>query len=118
MTAPTGNDASGRSAWTSRTGSLTNVEGRAILAAVGSLVVVVLAVALAGLVRAKTAGGLLGRREAYGRPMSDWAALSVLGLGLGLAALVAGVPGLAFLLVAGVLVESYATIRQVRPRRR
>src|SRR2546421_2775801 len=83
MTAPTGNDASGRSAWTSRTGSLTNVEGRAILAAVGSLVVVVLAVALAGLVRAKTAGGLLGRREAYGRPLSEWGAPAFLRPGPG-----------------------------------
>ena len=84
----------------------------------GSLVVVVVAVALAGLVRTKTAVGLLGRREAYGRPMSDWAALSALGLGLGLAALVAGVPNLAFLLLVAVLVESFATMRQVRPRRR
>jgi len=50
--------------------------------------------------------------------MSDWAALSVLGLGLGLAALVAGVPSLAFLLLVAVLVESYVTISQVRPRRR
>jgi len=84
----------------------------------GSLVVVVLAVAMAGLVRARTAAGLLGRREAFGRPMSDWAALSALGLGLGVAALVAGVPGLAFVLLAAVLVESYATVSQVRPRRR
>ena len=84
----------------------------------GSLMVVVLAVAMAGLVRAKTAAGLLGRREAFGRPMSDWAALSALGLGLGVAALVAGVPGLAFVLLAAVLVESYATVSQVRPRRR
>lgn len=105
-------------AWTAGSGFLTNVEVRAILAAVGSLVVVVLAVTLAGLVRAKTAASLLGRREAYGRPMNDWAALSVLGLGLGLAALAAGVPSLAFLLLAAVLVESYATISQVRPRRR
>ena len=80
--------------------------------------VVVLAVAMAGLVRARTAAGLLGRREAFGRPMSDWAALSALGLGLGVAALVAGVPGLAFVLLAAVLVESYATVSQVRPRRR
>ena len=84
----------------------------------GSLMVVVLAVAMAGLVRARTAAGLLGRREAFGRPMSDWAALSALGLGLGVAALVAGVPGLAFVLLAAVLVESYATVSQVRPRRR
>jgi hypothetical protein len=84
----------------------------------GSVVVVVLAVAVAGSVRAKTAAGLLGRRESYGRPMSDWAALSVLGLGLGLAALVAGAPGLAFLLLAAVLVESYATVSRIRPRRR
>jgi flagellar biosynthesis component FlhA len=97
---------------------LSGTHRRAILAAVGSLVVVVLALAVAGLVRAKTAAGLLGRRESYGRPMSDWAALSVLGLGLGLAALVAGAPNVAFLLLAAVLAESYATIRQVRPRRR
>ena len=83
-----------------------------------TLLVVVLSVALAALARAKAAAGLLGRREAYGRPMSDWAAVSVLGLGLGLAALVAGAPGLGFLLLIAVLAESFATVRQVRPRRR
>jgi 4-amino-4-deoxy-L-arabinose transferase-like glycosyltransferase len=84
----------------------------------GSLVVIIIAVALAALARAKTATGVLGKREAYGRPMSDWAGLSVLGLGLGLAALVAGYPSLGFLLLGAVLIESYATVSQIRPRRR
>jgi hypothetical protein len=84
----------------------------------GSLVVLVVAVALAALARAKTATGVLGKREAYGRPMSDWAAVSVLGLGLGLAVLIAGYPNIAFLLLGAVLIESYMTVSQIRPRRR
>ena len=84
----------------------------------GSLVVVLLAVAVAALVRVKTATGVLGKREAYGQPMNDWAALSVLGLGLGLASLVAGLKILAFLLLGAVLLESYMTVSHVRPRRR
>ena len=84
----------------------------------GSLVIVLLALVAAALVRAKTAAGVLGKREAYGRPMSDWAAVSVLGLGLGLAALVAGLNTLAFLLLGAVLLESYLTVSQVKPRRR
>ena len=36
----------------------------------------------------------------------------------GATTLVAGVPSLAFLLLVAVLVESYVTISQVRPRRR
>jgi hypothetical protein len=83
-----------------------------------TLVVVVLAVVAAALARAKTATGVLGKREAYGRPMSDWAGVSVLGLGLGLAALLAGLNGLAFLLLGAVLLESYLTVSQVKPRRR
>ena len=84
----------------------------------GSLVVIVLAVVAAAAARQKTATGVLGKREAYGRPMSDWAGVSVFGLGLGLAALVAGLDGLAFLLLAAVLLESYLTVSQVKPRRR
>ncbi len=84
----------------------------------GSLVVILLAVVLAALVRAKTAAGVLGKREAYGRPMSDWAAVSVFGLGLGLAVLIAGYPNLGFLVLGAVLIESYATVSQIRPRRR
>ena len=84
----------------------------------GSLVVIVLAVAAAAIVRQKLAGGILGKREAYGRPMSDWAGVSVLGLGSGLAALVAGLDKLAFLLLGAVLLESYLTVSQVKPRRR
>src|SRR5256885_14475384 len=76
---------------------------RVILAAMGSLMVVVLAVAMAGLVRAKTAAGLLGRREALGPPLSDWAAPSPPRLGLGGAGPVARVPGPALLLLAAVL---------------
>jgi hypothetical protein len=83
-----------------------------------TLVVVVLAVVAAALARTRTATGVLGKREAYGRPMSDWAGLSVLGLGLGLAALVAGLNALAFLLLGAVLLESYLTVSQVKPRRR
>ena len=80
--------------------------------------IVVLTVVLAMAARNKTAAGVLGKREAYGRPMSDWAGLSVLGLGFGLAALAAGLRGLAFLLLAAVLLMSYLTMSQVRPRRR
>jgi hypothetical protein len=85
---------------------------------VNSLLVVVLAVAAAAFARQKTAAGVLGQREAYGRPLSDWAGVSVLGLGLGLAALVAGLNFLAFLLLGAVLFESYLTVSQVKPRRR
>jgi 4-amino-4-deoxy-L-arabinose transferase-like glycosyltransferase len=85
---------------------------------VTSLVVILLAVAAAALARAKTATGVLGKREAYGRPMSDWAGVTVLGLGLGLAALFAGLNGLAFLLLGAVLLLSYLTVSQVKPRRR
>ncbi len=83
-----------------------------------SLVVIVLAVVAAAAARQKTATGILGKREAYGRPMSDWAGVSVFGLGLGLAALVAGLNTLAFLLLGAVLLESYLTVSQVKPRRR
>ncbi|MGH9037934.1 MAG: hypothetical protein ACRD0O_19425, partial [Acidimicrobiia bacterium] len=53
------------------------------------LVVVILALFAAAETRKRTRP-VLGRRTAFGRPLSDWAAVSVLGLGLGLAALVAG----------------------------
>ncbi len=89
-----------------------------ILAPVNSVLVAVIALALAAVARQWAASGVLGRREAYGRPMSDWAGLSVLGLGLGFAALVAGVKLLAYLLLGGVLFMSYLTISQVKPRRR
>ncbi|MGH9043157.1 MAG: hypothetical protein ACRDZ3_23345 [Acidimicrobiia bacterium] len=84
----------------------------------GSLIVIIVAAALAALARTKAASGILGKREAYGRPMSDWAAVSVFGLGLGFAALVAGINALAFLLLGGVLFLSYMTVSQVKPRRR
>jgi hypothetical protein len=81
------------------------------------LLVVVLAVVAAAEARKRTRP-LLGRHLAFGRPLSDWAAVSVLGLGLGLAALVAGLRPVAFLLLIAVLAESFATIQQVRPQRR
>ncbi|MGH8973627.1 MAG: hypothetical protein ACRD0C_10550 [Acidimicrobiia bacterium] len=83
-----------------------------------SLIVVLISAALAALVRARTATGVLGKREAYGRPMSDWAAVSVFGLGLGLAVLAAGYSSVAFLILGAVLIESYVTVSQIRPRRR
>ncbi|MDQ3947118.1 MAG: hypothetical protein M3357_18555 [Actinomycetota bacterium] len=82
-----------------------------------TLLVVVLALAAAAMTRTRTRP-VLGRRTAYGRPLSDWAAVSVLGLGLGLAALIAGFRTLAFLLLIAVLIESYATVSQVRFQRR
>ncbi|MGH8993947.1 MAG: hypothetical protein ACRDZ7_20750 [Acidimicrobiia bacterium] len=85
----------------------------------GSVVIIMLAaVAVAALARQKLASGVLGKREAYGRPMSDWAGASLLGLGLGLALLVAGLNALAFLTLGGVLFMSYLTVSQVKPRRR
>ncbi|HEY3239366.1 MAG TPA: hypothetical protein VGL92_07380 [Acidimicrobiia bacterium] len=81
------------------------------------LLVVALALVAAAEARKRTRP-VLGRRMAYGRPLSDWAAVSVLGLGLGLAALVAGLRSIAFLLLIAVLVESFATLQQFRPQRR
>lgn len=82
------------------------------------VIVLIVAVAVAAVGRARASGGVLGRLEAYGRPMSDWAGVSLLGLGAGLAAMVAGLPGLAWLLMAAVLVESFMTLRAVPPGRR
>ena len=82
-----------------------------------SLVVLIVTVVVAAAVRGRARAGILGRREAYGRPMSDWAGVTVLGLGAGLAALVAGVRWLAWLLMTAVLVESFVTLRSVRPKR-
>jgi hypothetical protein len=86
--------------------------------AVVTLVVLALTVAAASAVRIRSSSGILGRRQAYGYPMSDWAGLTVLGIGAGLAALVAGLRWLAWLLVLAVLVESFATLRSIRPKRR
>lgn len=83
-----------------------------------SLVVIVLAAVLATLARQKLTGGILGKREAYGRPMSDWAGVSILGLGLGFGFLLAGSSALAFLMLGAVLFVSYMTVSQVKPRRR
>lgn len=83
-----------------------------------SLVVIVLAAVVAALARQKLASGILGKREAYARPLSDWAGVCILGLGLGLAFLVAGLNALAFLLLGAVLFLSYMTVSQVKPRRR
>jgi hypothetical protein len=82
-----------------------------------SLVVLMLAVVSAMAIRERARPGILGRREAYGRPMSDWAGITAFGVGAGLSALVAGVRWLAWLLIAAVLVESFATLRSVRPKR-
>jgi hypothetical protein len=82
-----------------------------------SLLIAGLAVAAAADARRRTRP-VLGRREAYGRPMSDWAAVSVLGLGLGMAALIAGLRSIAFLLLIAVMIESFATLSQIRPPRR
>lgn len=82
----------------------------------GPLVVVILALVAAAETRKRTRP-VLGKRTVYGRPLSDWAAVSVLGLGLGLAALVAGLRSVAFLLLIAVMVESFATLSQVRPQR-
>lgn len=81
------------------------------------LVVVVLALVAAAEVRRRTRP-ILGKRTAYGRPLNDWAGVSVLGLGLGLAALISGVRQLAFLLLIAVMIESFLTVSQVRPQRR
>ncbi len=83
-----------------------------------SLVMLILAVAAAAETRNRAQFGVLGRRQAYGRPMSDWAGLTVLGVGAGFAALVAGVRWLAWSLIAAVLVQSWITVRAVRPKRR
>ncbi len=82
------------------------------------LLVVVLALLAAAEARRRTRP-ILGKRPAYGRPLSDWAGISVLGLGLGLATLIAGFRQLAFLLLIAVMIESFLTVSQVRtPRRR
>jgi hypothetical protein len=81
------------------------------------LLVAVLALAAAADARKRTRP-VLGKRTAYGRPLSDWAAVSVLGLGLGMAALIAGLRSIAFLLLIAVMIESFATLAQVRPQRR
>ncbi len=83
-----------------------------------SLVVLMLVVAVAAAVRTRAGAGILGRREAYGRPMSDWAGVTVLGIGAGVSALIAGVRWLAWILIGAVMVESFVTLRSVRPRRR
>jgi hypothetical protein len=49
--------------------------------------------------------------------MSDWAGLTLLGIGAGLSALIAGAQSLAWILIGAVLVESLVTLRSVRPRR-
>lgn len=81
------------------------------------LVVVILALFAAAEARRRTRP-VLGKRTAFGRPLNDWAAVSVLGLGLGVAALAAGYRSLAFLLLIAVMIESFATVSQVRPQRR
>lgn len=79
--------------------------------------VVILALVAAAETRKRTRP-VLGKRSVYGRPLSDWAAVSVLGLGLGLAALLAGFRSLAFLLLIAVMIESFLTVSQVRFQRR
>jgi hypothetical protein len=83
-----------------------------------SLVVLMLVVAVAAALRTWARAGILGRREAYGRPMSDWAGVTALGIGAGLSALIAGVRWLAWILIGAVMAESVLTLRSVRPRRR
>lgn len=81
------------------------------------LLVVILAVAAAAGVRRKLGSGVLGRRQAYGRPLSDWAGLTALELGAGVAAFVAGVAWLAWFLFTAALLESFVVLRGVRFRR-
>ena len=83
----------------------------------GPLLVIILALVAAAETRKRTRP-VLGKRIVYGRPLSDWAAVSVLGLGLGVAALVAGLRSIAFLLLIAVMIESFVTVSQVRPQRR
>ena len=83
-----------------------------------SLVVLMVVIAIAAAVRSRARAGILGRREAYGRAMSDWAGVTVLGIGAGLSALIAGVRWLAWILIGAVMVESVVTLRSVRPKRR
>jgi hypothetical protein len=82
-----------------------------------SLVVLILAVVGAMAIRERARAGVLGRREAYGRPMSDWAGVTMFGVGAGLSALVAGIRWLAWMLIAAVVVESFLTLQSVRPKR-
>jgi hypothetical protein len=83
-----------------------------------SFLLLILALAAAAEIRNRSQSGVLGRRQAYGRPMSDWAGLTAFGVGAGFAALVAGVRWLAWLLIAAVLAQSWITLRAVRPKRR
>lgn len=82
-----------------------------------SLLVLILAVAAAAGVRRKLGSGVVGRREAYGRPLSDWAGLTVLALGAGVAAFAAGVDWLAWVLLYATLLGSFVVLRRVRFRR-
>ena len=83
-----------------------------------ALVVLLVSVAVAALGRSRAAAGPLGRRQAYGRPISDWAGVSLLGLGAGLAVMTAGLPGVAWLLLAAVIALSFLTLKEVRPPNR